>query len=244
MEELVEGRNAVLESLRGGVCLREVRIAKGLQADPGVDEIRRLAREARVPVRDVERGALESMSARGAHQGVIAVAEPFAYADLASIIAAAAKEPRSLVVVLDHVTDPGNLGAVARSCEAAGAAGLVIPSQRAASVGPVARKTSAGALEHLPVARVPNLVRALDTLKEAGYWVAGASEHASDSAFDARLDDRLVLVLGSEGEGLSRLVTEHCDFLVSIPMVGHVGSLNVAQAATLLAFEWRRRAGS
>jgi 23S rRNA (guanosine2251-2'-O)-methyltransferase len=244
VEELVEGRNAVLESLRGGAHLKEVRIAKGLQSDPAVDEIRRLARESRVPVRDVERRALESMSARGAHQGVIAVAEPFNYADLASIIAAGAKAPRSLVVVLDHVTDPGNLGAVARSVEAAGACGLVIPSQRAASVGPVARKTSAGALEHLPVARVPNLVRALGTLKEAGYWAAGASEHAAESAFDARLDDRLVLVLGSEGEGLSRLVSENCDFLVSIPMAGHVGSLNVAQAATLLSFEWSRRAPS
>ena len=244
MEELVEGRNGVLESLRTGVRLREVRIARGLQADPAIDEIRRLAAEAHVPVRDVERRALESLSARGAHQGVMAVAEPYGYSDLPGIMAAGARAPRSLVVLLDHVTDPGNLGAVARSCEAAGAAGLVIPSQRAASVGPVARKTSAGALEHLPVARVPNLVRALETLKAAGYWVAGASEHASESAFEARLDDRLVLVLGSEGEGLSRLVSEHCDFLVSIPTVGHVGSLNVAQAATLLAFEWARRAQS
>jgi 23S rRNA (guanosine2251-2'-O)-methyltransferase len=242
VEEFVEGRNAVLESLRGGVRLKEVRIARGLEADPAVDEIRQRAREARVPVRDVDRKALEAVSARGAHQGVVALAEPFDYSDLQAIVAAATLTPRSLVVVLDHVTDPGNLGAVARSCEAVGAAGLVIPSKRAATVGPVARKTSAGALEHLPVAKVPNLVRALETLKAAGYWVAGASEHATESAFDARLDDRLVLVLGSEGEGLSRLVGEHCDFLVSIPMVGRVGSLNVAQAATLLAFEWYRRA--
>ena len=244
MDELVEGRNAVLEALRGGVRLREVRIARGLQADPVVDEIRRRSGEAKVPVRDVDRRSLESLSARGAHQGVVATAEPFDYADLATIVAAGAQAPRSLVVVLDHVTDPGNLGAVARSCEAVGAAGLVIPTQRAATVGPVARKTAAGALEHLAVVRVPNLVRALDSLKGAGYWVAGASEHATESAFDARLDDRLVLVLGSEGEGLSRLVREHCDFLVSIPTVGHVGSLNVAQAATLLAFEWARRAAS
>ena len=244
MDDLVEGRNAVLEALRGGVSLREVRIARGLQADETVDEIRHRAREARIPVRDVDRRSLESMSARGAHQGVVAVAEPFGYVDVPFLIAAGSKLPRSLVVVLDHVTDPGNLGAVARSCEAAGAVGLVIPSQRSATVGPVARKAAAGALEHLPVARVPNIVRALEALKAAGYWVAGASEHAADSAFDARLDDRLVLVLGSEGEGLSRLVRENCDFLVSIPMAGRVGSLNVAQAATLLAFEWARRAAS
>ncbi len=149
--------------------------------------------------------------------------------------------PRSLVVVLDHITDPGNLGAVARSVEAVGASGLVIPAKRSAEVGQVARKAAAGALEHLRVAKVANLSRALDELKQAGYWVAGASEHATESVWEARLDDRLVLVMGAEGSGLSRLVSEHCDFLVSLPMAGRVGSLNVAQAATVLAYEWLRR---
>lgn len=242
MEDVVEGRNAVLEALRAGVDLREVRVARGLAPEPAIDEIRRRANEARIPVREVDRRSLGSLSARGAHQGVIALAQPFGYSSLDEIIAIGAAGPRSLVVVLDHVTDPGNLGAVARSCEAAGAAGLVIPSQRAAAVGPVARKSAAGALEHIAVARVANLVRVLETLKAAGYWIAGASEHAAESAFEARLDDRLALVLGSEGEGISRLVREHCDFLVSIPMAGRVGSLNVAQAATLLVFEWARRA--
>ena len=243
MEELVEGRNAVLEALRSGARLREVRIARGLKPDPAIDEIRSLARRANVRVKEMDRRALDQASARGAHQGVMAVAESFVYTQLEDIVATGAAAPRSLVIVLDHVTDPGNLGAVARSAEAAGATGLVIPSQRAATVTAVARKTAAGALEHLPVARVPNVVRALEAFKHAGFWTAGASEHAEESAFEARLDDRLVLVMGSEGEGLSRLVRENCDFLVRIPIVGHVGSLNVAQAATVLAFEWARRAG-
>jgi 23S rRNA (guanosine2251-2'-O)-methyltransferase len=171
----------------------------------------------------------------------MAVVRSFRYVPLSVIVARGAAALRSLVVVLDHVTDPGNLGAVARSAEAAGASGLVIPSQRSASVGAVARKSAAGALEHLPVARVVNLTRALAELKDGGYWIAGADEAAPAPVWECPLDDRLVLVLGSEGAGLSRLVRENCDFLVSIPMAGRVGSLNVAQAATVLAFEWVRR---
>jgi 23S rRNA (guanosine2251-2'-O)-methyltransferase len=241
VSDIVEGRNPVLEALRAGVPLEEVRIARGVETASAIDEIRRLCREGGIPVREVDRRTLDESSARGSHQGVVAIARPFAYASLAEIVAAGSRSPRSLVVVLDHITDPGNLGAVARSAEAVGASGLVIPSKRSAEVGPVARKASAGALEHLRVARVPNIPRALGDLKDAGYWVAGASERAEETAWQSRLDERLVLVMGSEGTGLSRLVAERCDFLVSLPMTGEVGSLNVAQAATVLAYEWLRR---
>ncbi len=241
MSDLIEGRNPVLEALRAEVPLDEVRVARGVQRAGVLEEIVQRARKAGVTVREVDRRSLDALSARGSHQGVVALARPFGYASLEDIISTGASSARSLVVVLDHVTDPGNLGAIARSAEAAGAAGLVIPGKRAADVGPVARKASAGALEHLRVARVTNVVRALDELKRAGYWVAGASEEATETVWDARLDDRLVLVMGAEGTGLSRLAREHCDFLVGLPMVGRVGSLNVAQAATVLVYEWLHR---
>jgi 23S rRNA (guanosine2251-2'-O)-methyltransferase len=244
MDDIIEGRNSVASALEAGVPLKEIRLARGNKPAPVLDEIVRLAKAAGVPVREVDRRQLDQVSARGAHQGVAALAEGFSYALLPDLIAAGAARPRSLVVVLDHITDPGNLGAVARSAEAIGATGLVIPNKRAAEVGAVARKTAAGALERLPVARVPNLARAITALQDAGYWVAGASEHASEPVWDTRLDDRLVLVLGAEGDGLSRLVAETCDFAVSLPMLGDVGSLNVAQAATVLMYEWLRQGRS
>lgn len=241
MDDIIEGRNAVASALEAGAPVKEVWLARGNKPAPVLDVITRLAGEAKIPVQEVDRRRLDQVSVRGAHQGVVALAEGFSYATLPELIAVGAARSRSLVVVLDHVTDPGNLGAVARSAEAVGAAGLVIPNKRAADVGAVARKTAAGALERLPVVRVANLARSLKDLKNAGYWVAAASEHAPEPVWDARLDDHLVLVLGAEGEGLSRLTAETCDFTVSLPMLGEVGSLNVAQAATVLMYEWLRQ---
>lgn len=240
--ELIEGRNAVLEALRAGRRITRILIAEGAQPNPALDEIRRRARTAGAGVEAVPRRELDSLSARGAHQGVVAYAQPFAFTPLEQIVAGHRGDPRSLVVALDHVTDPGNLGAVARSCEAVGAHGLVVPKDRSASVTAVAEKAAAGALSYLPVAQVPNLARALETLKEAGYWVAGAAEDADTDVWAAPLDARLVLVAGAEGSGLARLTRERCDFLVKLPVVGRVGSLNVAQAVTVLAYEWLRRA--
>jgi 23S rRNA (guanosine2251-2'-O)-methyltransferase len=216
-------------------------VAHGTKPHPALDEIRRRAGEAGVRVEEVPRRDLDAMSARGAHQGVVAFAEPFAYAPLADVIAAGTAAPRSLVVVLDHVTDPGNLGAVARTCEAVGAHALVVPKERSAPVTAVAEKAAAGALSYLPLVQVPNVVRALKELKEAGYWVAGADEKASEDVWDAALDHHLVLVAGAEGTGMARLTRETCDFLVRLPVLGHVGSLNVAQAVTALSYEWLRR---
>ncbi|MDP2232850.1 MAG: 23S rRNA (guanosine(2251)-2'-O)-methyltransferase RlmB, partial [Actinomycetota bacterium] len=149
---------------------------------------------------------------------------------------------RSLIVALDHVTDPGNLGAVVRSAEVVGADAVLVAKRRTAPVGPAAYKTSAGAVAYLPIVQETNLVRALEALKREGYWVAGASERAQQTVWDAPLEGRIVLVMGSEGTGLARLAEETCDFLVSLPVAGKVGSLNVAQAATALMFEWVRRA--
>jgi 23S rRNA (guanosine2251-2'-O)-methyltransferase len=237
---LVEGRNAVIEALRGGVPVSAVLLASGSEGGP-VDEIRRLAEVRDITVRTVSRRVLDERSVRGAHQGVIAEMAPFAYTSLADVLEHVGERETSLIVVLDHITDEGNLGAVARSAEVVGADALVIPKARSAAVGPAAYKTSAGALAHLPVVREPNLVRMLERLKEAGYWVAGATEAASTLAWDAPLEGRIALVMGSEGEGLSRLVEKTCDFTVRLPVAGRVASLNVAQATAVLAFEWARR---
>ncbi len=206
-----------------------------------LDRIARLAEEAGVPVERVPRRELDRDSERGAHQGAIALAEPFGYAQLGQVLERHADDVDSLIVALDHVTDPGNLGAVVRTADAVGAACVLIAKDRSAEMTPSALKAAAGAAEHLPICREPNLARALAACKEAGYWVAGASEHAEQLAWDAPLSGRIVLVLGAEGTGLSRLVERDCDMLVRLPITGSVGSLNVSAAAAVLAYEWLRR---
>lgn len=240
MSALIEGRNAVTEALRAGVPVSAVLLASGAEGAP-VDEIRRLAAARGIGVRTVSRRVLDERSVRGAHQGVMAEMAPFAYTPLAEVLESVGEREASLIIVLDHITDEGNLGAVARCAEVAGADALVIPKARSAAVGPAAYKTSAGALAHLPVVRASNLVRVLEELKETGYWAAGATEAASTLAWDAPLEGRIALVMGSEGEGLSRLVEKTCDFTVRLPVAGRVGSLNVAQATAVLALEWARR---
>jgi len=240
---VLEGRNAVIEALRARMPLKRIFIADNLKPDSGIDEIERRAAESGVPVERRPRRDLDNRSERGAHQGVLADAKPFRYASLAAVLERTAGRELSLIIALDHVTDPGNLGAIVRSAEVVGADAVLLTSRRAAGVTPAAYKSSAGALAHLPLVRETNLVRALGSLKEAGYWVAGADGTAPQLAWDAPLEGRLVLVVGSEGEGLARLTRESCDFLVRLPQAGQVGSLNVAQATTVLAYEWMRRSG-
>jgi 23S rRNA (guanosine2251-2'-O)-methyltransferase len=238
----IEGRNAVREALRAGVPVKRLLVAEGMKPDRGVDETLRLAQQAGVPVQRVARRELDKLSERGAHQGLVAEVAPFRFTPLEQVIVSTADEPRALVVALDHVTDPGNLGAIVRTAEVAGAAAVVAPERRSAAVTPAAYKAAAGAFAYLPVVQETNLVRALGKLKAAGFWVAGADSRAEHSAWEAPLDGRLVLVMGAEGEGLSRLVREACDFLVRLPQTGRVDSLNVAQAAAVLMYEWVRRA--
>ena len=171
------------------------------------------------------------------HQGVVAEVDPYPYADPESLLA----DPDALVVALDQVQDPRNLGAVCRSAEAVGAAGLVIPSRRSAAVTAAVCKASAGAVEHLPVARVPNLVDWLIRAKDSGAWIYAAEQGAPAPYTQADLSGRLVLVLGSEGRGLRRRVSETCDLLISIPVRGRVSSLNVSAAAAVLLFEAARQ---
>ncbi|WP_083307163.1 23S rRNA (guanosine(2251)-2'-O)-methyltransferase RlmB [Olsenella sp. HMSC062G07] len=238
---LIEGRRAVAEALDAGIPLRRALVQGG--ADGSDATLARLVGRlaaADVPVQAVSRDRLDAMSSHGAHQGIVAQAAPFAYASLSDVIKAAGPKD-ALVVLLDHVTDEGNFGAIVRSAEVVGAAGVVIAKARAAGVGVGAYKTSAGAVMHLPIAQVSNLAAAIDQLKDAGFWVCGATEHAQDEVWSAPLSGRLCLVMGSEGEGISRLVRESCDFECRLPQRGRVESLNVAQATTVLCYEWLRR---
>lgn len=233
----IEGRRAVLEALEAGMPLRRALVADG---DASLADIARRLDEAGVALERVPRFKLDSISSHGAHQGVVVQAAPFRYAELEDVIARAG-EGDALVVLLDHVTDQGNLGAIVRSAEVVGAAGVVIAKARAAGVGVGAYKTSAGAVLHVPIAQVSNLAAAIETLKEHGFWVGGSTEHAHDDVWSAPMGGRLCLVMGSEGEGISRLVRQRCDFECRLPQRGRVESLNVAQAATVMCYEWLRR---
>ncbi len=241
MSEFIEGRNTVLEALRSGQELQRILIARGVKPNSALDEIRRLASSASVRVSEVDRAELDRLSPRGAHQGVAAEAAPFRFAELAQVLRRTASADASLLVVLDHITDPGNLGAIVRSVEVAGGDAVIIAKDRSASVTAVVHKSSAGATSHLPLIKVVNIRQTLDALKEAGYWVVGASEKAELLAWEAPLEGRIALVMGAEGAGLSRVVQESCDLLVRLPVRGQVDSLNVAQATAVLAFEWLRR---
>ena len=239
---VIEGRNAVLEALRAGVPVRRVLVAEGTKPDRSLEEIERRSNAAGATFVRAARRELDAKSERGAHQGVLAEAAPYRFATLDDVLAASKGKERALIVALDQVTDPGNLGAIVRSAEVLGADGVVIAKRRSAAVTPAAYKSSAGALAHVKLAQEANLVRSLERCKEAGFWIAGASEHAEQTIWEAPLSGRIVLVMGSEGEGLARLTKESCDFLVRLPQAGKVGSLNVAQATTAIAYEWLRRA--
>lgn len=239
--DLIEGRRAVEEALACGMPLRSALVQeRSGERDQALERVAARLDEAGVPVERVPRARLDALSSHGAHQGVVVRTRPFEYAELADVIAAAGEGP-ALVVVLDHVTDQGNFGAIVRTAEVVGAAGVVVARARAASVGVGAYKTSAGAVMHLPIAQVPNLARAIDELKAAGFWACAATEHADEDVWHASMGGRLALVMGSEGEGISRLVAEKCDFSCRLPQRGRVESLNVAQATTVLCYEWLRR---
>ena len=239
--EMIEGRNAVLEALRAGRALDKVYIARG-ETDKALAHIAGLARERGVSVSDCDRRKLDAMSVTKAHQGVIAVCAVREYASLDDILTLAESRGEApFVVVCDEISDPHNLGAIIRSAECVGAHGVVIPKRRSAGLTAVVGKTSAGAAEHLPVARVANISAALQELKDRGLWVYGAAAEGSSPMWETDLTGPLARVIGSEGEGLGRLVRERCDFLVSIPLRGKVGSLNASTAAAVLMYEVLRQ---
>ena len=233
MPEL-SGIHPVVEALRAGRALERVLVAQGA-GGPRLQEIIDLARRGSVPVRFEPRSALDRLAGTPAHQGVVAMGAAKKYADLDAAASA------QLVVVLDGVEDPHNLGAILRTAHAAGAGAVVIPERRAASVTDVAAKAASGAAEHIPVVRVTNINRALEEFKQKGYWIYGLDERGADVYTEVDYGSPTVLVLGGEGKGLHEQVRKHCDLLVRIPMAGQISSLNVSVAAGVFLFEWRRR---
>ena len=231
---VLSGIHPIAEALRAGTPLDRVLIAQGA-GGPRLQEIIDLARTASVPVRFEPRAMLERLAGTGAHQGVVALGAARKYADLES---AAQSE---LLVVLDGVEDPHNLGAIIRTAHAAGAGAVIIPERRAAGLTDVVAKAAAGALEHLPVVKVTNINRALEDLKKREFWIYGLDERGTQSHDQTDYAARSVLVLGGEGKGLHEQVRKHCDVLVRIPMAGKISSLNVSVAAGVVLFEWRRR---
>ena len=234
---LIEGRNAVIEALRAGTAIDKIYLAKG-ETDKTLGHIASRAREAGVVVVEADRRKLDAMSRTHSHQGVIALAAVREYVSVQSILdAAAAKGEPPLLVVCDEISDPHNLGAILRTAECAGAHGLIIPKRRSAGLTAIVGKTSAGAVSYLPVARVANLPSLLKRLKEEGLWIFGSAADGTTSLYAADLKGPAALVIGSEGSGMSRLVSETCDFLVRIPMRGKLNSLNASAAAAILLYE-------
>lgn len=236
MSEQIEGRNAVLEAFRSGRCVDKLFILDGCQDGP----VRTIAREARKKdtiINYVSKERLDQLSETRAHQGVIAQVAAYEYSTVEEILAKAEEkgEPPFLVL-LDNVEDPHNLGAIIRTANLAGAHGVIIPKRRSVGLTSTVAKTSAGALNYTPVARVTNLVRTIEELKEKGIWFVCA-DMGGESMYRLNLTGPIGMIVGNEGEGVSRLVREACDFTASIPMKGDIDSLNASVAAGVLAYE-------
>jgi len=238
---VIEGRNAVIEALRAGESIDKIFILKG-ETDKTLGHIASKARAAGIVVVDADKRKLDNMSRTHSHQGVIALASVREYVTVESILeAAAAKGENPLIVVCDEITDHHNLGAIIRTAECAGAHGIVIPKRRSAGLTAVVAKTSAGAVAHMPVARVANIPSLLKDLKKKGVWVFGTAANGTTNLYEADLKGAAAIVIGSEGDGMTRLAEENCDFLVSIPMRGKLNSLNASAAAAILMYETVRQ---
>jgi 23S rRNA (guanosine2251-2'-O)-methyltransferase len=241
MMNWLTGFHAVEEALAAGRALDRIVIARGRHGER-VEAVVQLARSKSVPVRFEDRSQIDRLVGTREHQGIAALAAAKPALELEDLLAA--KTPQGLLVLLDGIEDPHNLGAIVRTALAAGAHGVIIPERRAVGLTDTVERASAGALAHLPVARVKNLVRAMEEMKEAGYWLIGLDERAERKYTEADFSGQVGIVLGSEGEGLHELTRKRCDFLVSIPTSGPVRALNVSVAAGVVLFEVvRQRSG-
>lgn len=239
--ETIVGRNPVFEALKAGRPINKIFIARA--SKPGsFREIINLAKEQDIVVQEVDAVKLDALVPGVRHQGVVAMAAAKEYVDLDDLLGKIAeKDEPPLLVLLDELEDPHNFGAILRTCDAAGVDGVLIPKRRGVMLTATVAKTSAGAIEHVPVVRIGNMVQAMEKLKKLGYWVVGADMDGSQVYYQSNLTGPLLVVLGSEGKGLGRLVKEQCDFLVRIPMKGKVNSLNVSVAGSLLLYEILRQ---
>lgn len=239
---IIEGRNPVLEALKSDAEIDTILISKEA-AQGSLNKIIEMAKEKNILVKNVDKTALDKLSENKRHQGVIAEATEYQYKDVEDILEyAKQKNEKPFIIILDEITDVHNLGAIIRTAECLGAHGIIIPKRRAAQVNGVVAKASAGAVEHLPVARVTNISQCLETLKEKGLWIYGADMDGKN-VYEEKFDSAVGLVIGSEGSGIGRLVKEKCDNLVKIPMKGNINSLNASCAASIIIYEVMKQRG-
>ena len=235
-ESMIEGRNAVTEAFRSGKCVDKVYVLDGCQDGP-ILTIKREAKKAGSLIKYVDKQLLDNMSETGKHQGVIAITAAYDYAEVNDILQIAKeKNEDPFIVLLDNIEDPHNLGAIIRSAHQAGAHGVIIPKNRAVGLTATVARTSAGALNYIPVAKVTNLSKTIEELKKEGLWFVCA-DMDGETMYNLNLKGPIGVVIGSEGDGVSRLVKEKCDFIATIPMKGQIDSLNASVAAGILCFE-------
>lgn len=241
---IIYGKNAVIEALTGDQPVEKIFVAQGMK--PGnVHAVNKAASARNIPVREVNRKKINELAGYVNHQGIVAIVSEIGYRSLDDIfeIADRKNEP-PLIALLDEIQDPHNLGAIIRSAEAFGIHGIVIPKNRSVGLTDTVAKTSAGAMHHIPVARVTNLAQTIEELKSRGLWIMGADQQSEQRIQDADLTMPLGIVIGSEGKGVRRLIREKCDFLVQIPMTGKINSLNASVAAAIVFWEVRRKKSS
>jgi len=242
-EDRLEGRNSVIEALRANRTINKLLIAKG-DTEGSINQIIGMARERKIIVQEVDRQRLDMLSSTKAHQGVIAFVAMKDYVEVDEIIAIAkAKGEDPFIVILDEITDPHNLGSVMRTVDAVGAHGVIIPKRRAVGLTAAVSKAAAGAVEYVPVARVVNISQTINDLKKKNIWVVGADSSGDKYYYEHDLKGPIALVVGSEGEGMTKLVRESCDFVVKIPMKGDISSLNASVAGAVLMYEIMRQRG-
>lgn len=235
--QTLEGRNAVIEALRAGRAIDKVFIAKG-ETDAALGHIASKARSVGAVVVETDRRRLDYMSKTGAHQGVVALVSVKSYVSVDEILEnAKSRGEAPFIIICDEISDHHNLGAIIRTAECAGAHGVIIPKRRSAGMTAVVGKTSAGAVEYMPVARVPNITATIKNLKREGVWIYGTAADGELDLWDTDFTGPMALVIGSEGEGMGRLVSENCDYKVSIPMYGKISSLNASASAAVMMYE-------
>ena len=242
-QDLIFGKRPILEALNSSLNLKCIYALDSLEIDSALRRIFEEAKKRGISLKKLNKKEFGSSFKNENTQGIVAEVSHFNYSTLNEVIDSAKENQPSLVVVCDHITDVGNFGAIIRSAESAGALCVVIPNSRSVSVTSAVFKTSAGAISHLPIVQVSNVVRTLDKLKDLGFWVVGASEHADNLLWEADLIGNIAIVLGNEEKGISELVLKNCDDTFKLPQLGVISSLNVAQASTVFMYEWVRQNG-
>lgn len=236
---IIMGRNPVMEALKNDRTLDKLIVGK--DAEGSIKKILGMAKDKNIPIQFVEKSALDRMANGGVHQSVIAMSTSYTYCEVEDLLAHAKEKGEApFLILLDGIEDPHNLGAILRTADGAGAHGVIIPKRRSAGITETVIKTAAGAVEYVPVARVSNLVQTIEKLKSLGVWIA-ACDMNGDCYYRADLTGSLAIVIGAEGKGVSRLVREKCDFVLSIPMAGKIDSLNASNAAAVLLYEARKQ---